>query len=393
MDSTTFMPPPTPRSELERYRLLATTAGVKVSPLVLGGMSIGTAYADTLGPLDKAQSFELLDAFHEAGGNFIDTASNYQQEQSEKIIGEWMQARGNRDQIFLATKCATNYRAWEMGKGPKVANYGGNSRKTIRMSLRDSLAKLQTDYVDLFFMHFWDYSTGVEEVMDTLHQLVAEGKVLYLGISNAPAWVVSAANAYAQSRGRTPFSVYQGRWNVLRRDIERDVIPMTRHYGMAVMPWDVLGSGKFKSAEQVAAQREGGGKLRTTLGADLSFTTDQSEDESRISRALGAVAAELGDGVTLQQVALAYVRQKAHNVFPIVGGRKVAHLRDNIRALSLRLSPEQMARLEGEVPFAPGYPHDLIGFDPRESDEPSWLSTLGSHVEYPRAGITLRPLR
>lgn len=203
-----FRSAPPPKTELELYRILSPTAGVRVSPLCLGAMSIGEKWNNFMGSMTKSQAFELLDAYVDMGGNFIDTASNYQFEDSEKWIGEWMAERGNRDLIVLATKFTTQYRAWEVGKGKSV-NYQGNSRKTLHMSVRDSLKKLQTDYIDLLYVHWyaqlqfspsqrglrsltthrWDYTTSISELMDSLHALVESGKVLYLGISDAPAWV------------------------------------------------------------------------------------------------------------------------------------------------------------------------------------------------------------
>ena len=144
-----------------------------------------------------------------------------------------MKTKKNRDQIFLATKFTTQYRAYELGKGHQVANYAGNHKKSIHLSVRDSLKKLDTDYIDLLYLHWWAHDSSIPEIMDSLHILVEQGKVLYLGISDTPAWIVSAANEYAISHGKTPFSVYQGRWNVMLRDFERDIIPMARHYGMA----------------------------------------------------------------------------------------------------------------------------------------------------------------
>ena len=231
-----FDPAPEPPSELGRYRVLSSTAGVRVSPLQLGAMSIGDAWTEIMGSMSKEQSFKLLDAYFEKGGNFIDTANNYQDEQSEKWIGEWMQKRGNRDQIVLATKFTTPYRSYELGPGHTV-NYSGNHKRSLHMSVRDSLKKLQTDWIDILYLHWWDWTTSVEEVMDSLHLLVEQGKVLYLGISDTPAYIVSACNTYAKAAHKTPFSIYQGRWNIIVRDMEREVIPMCRHFGMAIAPW------------------------------------------------------------------------------------------------------------------------------------------------------------
>lgn len=375
--SDLFAPAPDPKTELGRYRVLSSTAGVRVSPLVLGAMSLGEAWKETMGSMDKAQSIKLLDAFYDAGGNWIDTSCNYQNEQSEKYIGEWMAMRGNRDIMFIATKFATNYRTWELGKG-KTVNYAGNHKKALHLSVRDSLKKLQTDYIDLLYIHWWDWTTSIEELMDSLHMLVEAGKVLYLGASDTPAWVVAACNTYARAHGKTPFSVYQGRWNVMMRDFERDIIPMARHFGMALCPWDVLGGGKLQSKKQIEARQKSGEGLRSFFG-----TNQQSPEQEKFSAALEKVAEEHGtDSVT--QIALAYVLHKANNVFPMVGGRKVEHLMDNIKALSIRLTDKQIEFLESQKPFDPGFPMNFLGDDSRVSGKPSALLAMSAPMSFDR---------
>ncbi|CEJ59760.1 putative aryl-alcohol dehydrogenase AAD14 [Penicillium brasilianum] len=370
-----FKAPPEPATPLGRYRILSSSAGVRVSPLQLGGMSIGDAWGQFMGSMDKEQSFKLLDAFVAAGGNFIDTANNYQNEQSEAWIGEWMASRKNRDQIVIATKFTTDYRTWELGKG-NAPNAVGNSKRSMFNSVRDSLRKLQTDYIDVLYLHWWDHTTSIEEIMDSLQILVEQGKVMYLGISDSPAWVVSAANTYARAHGKTPFSVYQGRWNVMRRDFERDILPMARHFGMALAPWDVLGSGHFQTAKQLEARKASGEGLRSVMGAE------QSEDERRISEALATVAAEHGiESVTA--IALAYVMCKSPNVFPIVGGRKIEHLHDNIQALSIRLTEKQIQFLEAATEFDVGFPNNFIGQDPATTTgKATMLAQTGGHVDF-----------
>ncbi|KAH8650139.1 NADP-dependent oxidoreductase domain-containing protein [Xylariales sp. PMI_506] len=368
---------PEPATELGRLRILSSTAAIRVSPLQLGGMSIGDAWSHFLGSMDKETSFKLLDAYWEAGGNFIDTSGNYQDEQSETWIGEWMEERGIRDSVVVATKFTTDYRSHAIGKGPQAANFSGNHRKNIHTSARDSLKKLRTDYIDILYMHWWDHTASVKEIMDSLHVLVEQGKVLYLGVSDTPAWVVAAANTYAIDHGKTPFSIYQGRWNVMNRAFERDIIPMARHFGMALAPWDVMGGGKFQTKAQVEKRREDGEPLRVLSG---NF---QTPDEVRMSAALAKVAAEHGvESVTA--VALAYVMTKAPNVFPIVGGRKVEHLRDNIQALSIRLTDKQVEYLESVKAFALGFPHDFNGPDPNITGSSAWLART-SHVKFPNA--------
>lgn len=352
-----FAPAPEPSTPLGRLRILSSTAGIRVSPLQLGAMSIGDAWSSVLGSMDKASSFKLLDSFVEAGGNFIDTANNYQNEQSETWLGEWMAEKKNRDQLVIATKFTTDYKGYELGKG-KAANHCGNDRRSLHMSVRDSLKKLQTEWIDILYLHWWDYTTSIEEVMDSLHILVEQGKVLYLGISDSPAWVVSAANTYAKNHGKTPFSIYQGRWNVLDRDFERDIIPMARHFGMALAPWNVIGGGKFQSAKQLEEREKSGEKLRSFFG------DKQSEEEYKMSQALAKVAAEHNiESVTA--IAIAYVMAKAPNVFPLVGGRKIEHLKANIQALDIKLTQEQIEYLESVKPLDVGFPSNFIGADPR----------------------------
>ncbi|GAB5585506.1 Putative aryl-alcohol dehydrogenase aad14 [Umbelopsis nana] len=352
-----FAPAPEPQTELGRYRILSSTAGIRVSPLQLGAMSIGDAWSDFMGAMDKASSFKLLDAFFEAGGNFIDTANNYQSEQSETWLGEWMAERKIRDQIVIATKFTSDYKSHELGKG-KAPNHCGNHKRSLHMSVRDSLKKLQTDWIDVLYVHWWDYTTSIEEIMDSLHVLVQQGKVLYLGISDTPAWIVSAANYYARAHGKTPFSIYQGMWNVLARDFEREIIPMARHFGMALAPFGVLGGGKFQTKAAIEERKKKGEGLR-------NFISDQqTEEEVKMSEALAKVASEHGiESVTA--IAIAYVMAKAPNVFPIVGGRKVKHLDDNIQALKIKLTTEQIEYLESVKPFDVGFPSNLIGPNPR----------------------------
>ncbi|KAI4746554.1 putative aryl-alcohol dehydrogenase Aad14 [Aureobasidium sp. EXF-12298] len=372
-----FAPAPEPATELGRLRILSSTAGIRVSPLQLGAMSIGDAWSEFMGSMDKKQSFALLDAFVEAGGNFIDTANNYQNEQSEQWLGEWMKERGNRDQMVIATKFTSDYKGYDLGKG-KAANHCGNHKRSLFMSVRDSLKKLQTDFIDILYLHWWDHTTSIEEIMDSLHILVEQGKVMYLGISDTPAWIVSAANYYAKAHGKTPFSIYQGRWNIMLRDFEREIIPMARHFGMALAPWDVLGGGKFQSKAAIEERKKKNEGLRKMMGS-----SEQNEDEVKMSAALEEIANE--HNVTVTAVALAYVMSKTINVFPLVGGRKVEHLHDNIKALTIKLSDEQIKKLEDVRPFDIGFPNNFIGVDPTISGQPSWLLGASASLAWQKA--------
>jgi aryl-alcohol dehydrogenase-like predicted oxidoreductase len=330
-----------------------------------------------MGAMSKEASFKLLDTFFEAGGNFIDTASNYQNEQSETWIGEWMVERKNRDQIVIATKYTNDYQSYKLGKG-KVPNSAGNHRRNLNVSVRDSLRKLQTGWIDILYLHWWDYTTSIEEVMDSLHILVQQGKVLYLGISDSPAWVVSAANTYAKAHGKTQFSIFQGRWNVLIRDFERDIIPMARYFGMALAPWDVVGGGKFQTQKELEKRKQAGEGLRA------SVSRGQSEDEARMSKALEKVAAEHGIN-SITAIAIAYVMAKAPYVFPLVGGRKIEHLQDNIQALTIKLTSEQMTYLESMKPFDVGFPGNMLGEDPKVTGKTQWSLQANASFSWVRS--------
>ncbi|EPE06912.1 norsolorinic acid reductase [Ophiostoma piceae UAMH 11346] len=336
------LPPP---SNLGRYRLLSPSASVRVSPLCLGAMNFGDSWKDYMGACNKETVEEMLDFFYEQGGNFIDTANNYQSEESETWIGDWMEKRGVRDQMVIATKYTTHYRG---GRNEIMANTTGNSTKSMVVSVNASLKKLKTDYIDLLYVHWWEYSTSIPELMQSLNQLVASGKVLYLGISDAPAWVAAKANEYARGHGLRPFSVYQGRWSAASRDFEREIIPMARDEGMALAPWGALGGGAFKTEAQRRVQQE----------QKQGRQTPATPEQIAVSRVLEKIAAE--KKTLLTSVALAYVMQKTPYVFPIVGGRNVEQLRGNIEALALELTPEDIADIEAAVPFDLGFPHNFL---------------------------------
>ncbi|KAF2703587.1 Aldo/keto reductase [Pleomassaria siparia CBS 279.74] len=334
-----------PKSLLDFHRVLSTTAGVRVSPLCLGAMNFGEAWEESMGKCDKKATFEMLDYFYEQGGNFIDTSNNYQHEESETWIGEWLTERKNRDEIVLATKFTTCYP--NPTKSPRQrVNYAGNSSKSLQVSLEASLKKLQTDYIDLLYVHWWDFTTGIEELMQSLNHMVQRGKVIYLGVSDTPAWIVSKANQYARDHGLRPFSVYQGRWSAAERDFEREIIPMTRSEGMALAPWGALGSGNFTVADKEASGEKG------------RVHRPQSESQKKITTKLTEIAKTKNTQVT--SVALAYVMHKAPYVFPIVGGRKVEHLKGNIEALGLVLSDEEMDSIDAAADFEVGFPMNFL---------------------------------
>lgn len=255
-----------------------------------------------------------------------------------------MKENNNRDEMVIATKFTTAY----MGGEPNriQVNFTGNGSKSMKMSLEASLKKLQTHYVDILYVHWWDSSAKIEEVMHSLNDLVVAGKVLYLGISDAPAWVVSKANQYARDHGLRPFVLYQGLWNAGIRDFEREIIPMAREEGMGLAPWGPVGEGRFKPRAVLEKMQQGNRGLPIT----------------QKDRAVSAVLEKVADrkGCTLYQVAVAYVLHKATYVFPLVGSTKAEHLESNIEALGIELSEEDIKEIEQAYPFDHGFPHTFL---------------------------------
>ncbi|OOF91920.1 hypothetical protein ASPCADRAFT_133975 [Aspergillus carbonarius ITEM 5010] len=352
------------KSLLFRHRQLAPAASVRVSPLCLGTMTFGGAQQDRFGDCSREDAFEMLDYFVSQGGNFIDTASGYQAGQSEILLGEWITARNNRDELVLATKYTMSYMGHQKDK--IQSNYGGNGAKSMKVSVEHSLRKLQTSYIDLLYVHWWDYTTSIPELMHALDDLVKSGKVVYLGISDTPAWVVSKANQYARDHGLRQFSVYQGMWNAAFRDFERDIIPMCRDEGMALCPYGVLNQGRFQT-EATFKEREKNNPGRKFIPV--------SEHDKRVSKVLEGMAKE--KGVELFQIALAYVMNKAPYVFPIVGGRKVDHIKGSIEGLKLLLTDAEVAKIEEASSFDYGFPHTFLSGSLFDNSTPKMASGPG----------------
>ncbi|KAK9428939.1 NADP-dependent oxidoreductase domain-containing protein [Lipomyces doorenjongii] len=370
-----FVPAPKPKSLLGYHRILSPTAGVRVSPLCLGAMNFGNAWEGFMGKCDKKDSFAMLDYFYENGGNFIDTANNYQGEESETWIGEWMAERGNRDELVLATKFTTYYPGAEKTKSIGIrSNFQGNHSKSLKLSVQASLDKLRTDYIDLLYIHWWDFTTSIPEIMNSLHYLVASGKVLYLGISDTPAWIVSKANQYARDHGLTQFSVYQGQWSAVMRDFERDILPMCEAEGMALAPWGALGRGQFATPEELEKKGEEGRK-----------TGAQTEEAKAVSAVLYKLAQKKNALIT--SIALAYVMHKAPYVFPIVGGRRIEHLKGNVDGLGVDLTDEEIDEIDAAAPFKIGFPMGFLfefggaKYNTRMSSKDLFLVKNAAHLD------------
>lgn len=333
---------------LARYRQLSPSAALFVSPLCLGSMTFGTKHQAMFGECTKETAFEILDRYYKEGGNFIDTANSYHAGETETWLGEWMAARGNRNEIVLATKYTGPHRT--MDKDIKIrANYGGNGMKSLRLTLEDSLKKLQTSYVDILYLHWWNFTATIPEVMHGLNDLVTSGKVLYLGISDSPAWVVAKANQYARDHGLRPFVVYQGLWNAAIRDLERDIVPMCRDEGMGITAYSVLNSGRFQSAATFK-EREASNPGRVQIA-----TTAR---DKQVSKVLETLADTKHSSIT--NVALAYILDKEPFVFPVVGARKTSHIEGSIAGLSTSLTEGEIAQIDRAYDFDPGFPYTFL---------------------------------
>jgi aryl-alcohol dehydrogenase-like predicted oxidoreductase len=317
-----------------RYTLFGKT-GLRVSELSLGAMTIGDDWGWGAG---EETSARIVDAYAEAGGNFIDTANNYTDGSSERILGELLE--GRRDRFVLASKYTCAIREGDV-------NAAGNHRKNLVQSVEASLRRLRTDRLDVLWVHARDNFTPVEEVMRALDDLVRTGKVLYIGVSDWPAWEIAQANTLAELRGWTAFAGSQLRYSLLERTPERELLPQARAFDLAVLAWAPLAAGKLTGKYR----RGESGRLGTT-GED----PDPRED-AVISAVLEV--AEQG-GWSPAQVALAWLLARPGNVVPIIAATRESQLADNLGSVGIRLDPDALARLD-EVSAVPlGFPHDFV---------------------------------
>jgi aryl-alcohol dehydrogenase-like predicted oxidoreductase len=319
-----------------RYKLLGRS-GLRVSELALGTMTFGEEWG---WGASRDESRRIFDAYADAGGNFLDTANRYTEGTSERLVGDFVAA--DRDHWVVATKYTLLMRRDD-------PNAAGNHRKNMVQALEASLRRLHLEYVDLYWVHAWDFLTPVDEVMRGLDDLVRAGKVLYVGISDTPAWVVARANTMAELKAWTPFTALQIRYSLLDRTAERDLLPMARTLDLAVTPWSVLGAGVLTGKYLDDPDAEG--RVRET-GA-------KNERNLGIARVVKEVASE--SGCTPSQVAIAWVRRQPGVIVPIIGARTVAQVRDNLGALDVELPPDHLARLDEATKIELGFPHDFLG--------------------------------
>jgi aryl-alcohol dehydrogenase-like predicted oxidoreductase len=325
-----------------RYRLLGKS-GLRVSELCLGTMTFGEDWG---WGSSKDESRAILDAFFEAGGNFVDTANMYTGGTSETLLGEFLQ--GNRDKTVLATK----YTNAMPGTDP---NAGGNQRKNMIQSVEASLKRLKTDYIDLYWLHIWDKLTPVEEVMRGFDDLVRSGKILYAGVSDMPAWVVARSNTLAELRGWTSFVGLQIEYSLVERTVERELLPMAQAMGLGVTAWSPLAGG-ILTGKYLKDNGQGAsdGRMNSEMMKSFAISYEQADT---IAREVMKVAEQLGRSPA--QVALAWLNHRAIPIIPIIGARRLAQFQDNLASLEVKLDPAQVASLDAVSQIKLGFPHEF----------------------------------
>jgi aryl-alcohol dehydrogenase-like predicted oxidoreductase len=317
-----------------RYRLLGRS-GLRVSEVCLGTMTFGTEWGWGAG---KHESYKIFDTFADAGGNFIDTANRYTEGSSEKFVGEFIES--DRDHWVLATKFTLKDRNDDL-------NFAGNHRKNMMRSVLSSLKRLNTEYIDLLWVHMWDNTTPVEEVMRGLDDLVTRGLVHYIGISDTPAWIVSQANTIADFRGWNAFTALQFEYSLLQRTPERDLIPMAKSLDLAITPWGAIGGGALT-----------GKYLRGETGRVPADSQRRNDRSSQIAQTVVDIAAELD--VTPAQLAINWTRHRQQVMIPIIGASKANQLQDSLGCLSFTIPEQFLARLEEVSKIELGFPHDFL---------------------------------
>lgn len=319
-----------------RYKLFGKS-GLRVSEICLGTMTFGEEWG---WGANKEESKKIFDAYSEKGGNFLDTANRYTEGTSEKYVGEFIASE--RERYVLATKYTLKMRNGD-------PNSAGNHRKNMVQSLEASLRRLGTDYIDVYWLHAWDYLTPVEEVMRSLDDMVRAGKILYIGISDTPAWIVSQANVIAEFRGWTQFVGLQIEYSLIQRTTERDLLPMAQAFDLAVAAWAPLAGGALTGKYL---------KQRPEQGRVAENSNRLNETNRIIAQEVQKIADEIG--CSSSHVALNWVRKQKGVNIPIVGARKHEQIVENLNCLEFDLTEEQINRLHECSRVELGFPHDFL---------------------------------
>jgi aryl-alcohol dehydrogenase-like predicted oxidoreductase len=333
--------------KLDDYRLLGRS-GLRVSPLCLGTMTFGVG-PGTWGSTDD-EAAQLVDQYVEQGGNFIDTANFYgQMGQSEVLLGKMIKKRRNR--LVISTK-------YSLTTSPGDPNASGNHRKNMMHAVEDSLRRMGTDYIDLYYLHMWDFRTPVDEILRAFDDLVRAGKILYIGLSDTPAWQSARMQAIADLRGWSQFCALQISYSLTERTVEREMIPMAAEMGMGVCPWSPLGggvlTGKYSKAD-LAPPKSGDLSSRKAINA---VTGRLSEQALAVATTVGEIAKEIGK--TPAQVAVAWTLVNPAVTAPVLGVRTLAQLDDNLGALTVELRREHLDRLDKVSGVPKVFPMDIL---------------------------------
>lgn len=325
-----------------KFKLLGKS-GLRVSELCLGTMTFGEEWGTGA---NQAESRKIYEAYREAGGNFVDTANRYTEGTSEKFLGEFIHSNSEREKIVLATKYTLYTQKGDI-------NDGGNQRKNMMQSAEQSLKRLRTDYLDVFYVHAWDKVTPIEEVMRGLDDLVRQGKILYIGVSDTPAWVVSRANMMAELRGWSSFIGLQIEYSLVERTVERELLPMAKELGIGVLAWSPLGAGVLT------------GKYLKDLGSDPRRMQPNSNRLVARNQAIAQVVVEVSKeiGCSASQVALAWLRAQGKSIIPIIGARNLNQFEDNMKCLDCVLTADHLARLDEISRIDVGFPHEFLERD------------------------------
>lgn len=326
------------------FRLLGNS-GLRVSEISLGTMTFGEDWGWGAA---KDESQRIYEAYREAGGNFIDTANVYTNGSSETLLGDFLQ--GHRDEVVLATK-------YTNAAPGNDANAGGNHRKSMMRAVEASLKRLKTDYIDLYWLHIWDQITPVDEVMRAFDDLVSQGKILYAGVSDAPAWWIAQANVSASLRSWSPFVGLQIEYSLIERTVERELVPMSEALGLGLVAWSPLAGGILSGKYHGGKEAKDG---RFSHEMMQSFMPEQ-ERQDRVVAALRTVSEQVGR--SMAQVALAWLRYREVPVIPIIGARKLSQFEDNMASLTLELTAEQVKALDDASRIELGFPHDFYRRD------------------------------
>ncbi|HEY2531741.1 MAG TPA: aldo/keto reductase [Xanthobacteraceae bacterium] len=317
-------------------------SGLRVSPFCLGTMTFGEDLGWGSSP---EESQRILDRYIELGGNFIDTANFYTKSHSEKIIGDHVGRHpSRRERLVIATKFSGNLY-------PGDPNGGGSGRKSIIAACENSLRRLQTDYIDLYWLHNWDVHTPMDETMAALETLVQAGKVRYLGVSDTPAWKIVEANMLSRFRGWSAFIGLQIEYSLLERTVEQELVPMALEFGLGITPWSPLKSGALSGKYTRKNAGQAKGDRGVFLDSFLSERTYAVVDE------LDAIA--LAHDSTPARIALAWVQGRPGVTSTIIGARRMAQLEDNVKALEVMLTKEERARLDGLTQPTFGFPQSM----------------------------------